>query len=391
MPSYPQALQPYRPQIQQYGRYGAYVTAGQAAYRFAKPYVYSAAKGAYSHAQGYFKKSAKARTAAASKVRSARKVIAHKGFKASKKGLKSRVQKIEKFVATQTSSHIQRDRDANTISCLVRKVEHFCFGINELSTIKTACDALKFFNPSAPATLITANIEASLFAQDIQISSYQRFSLKNNYGLPAKVTIYECYIKADTTIGALSAYGNGLANIPSGLGAYAKTNPQLYVNDSAELNKLYRVKKVKTAILHPGQGCSVSMNRPMIDYKPAVADNHTSEFQRALKYGCFMIRIEGLIAHDTTADEQLHTVAKLDYEWVKVYTVKYSSGGNDLHDIEVIDDTSASFSNGPISVDHRNGYPYDFAALKAMPCDIIAPLGTGAIGTGIRTTDFDDT
>lgn len=212
--------------------------------------------------------------------------------------------------------------------------------------LQTGMSALKFFNPSAPATLITTDLKAGTYPQDILAKWYRKVDFVNNYQVAVYLEVWRCDVKLDTTIAPQQAWINGCADNPSG--ALDIDDMYVYPSDSKELNDLYKVKKVFSQKLQPGQGLSTFANsKGYINFDPATFDDHANNFQRQYQGGGFLVKTTGIIAHDSIAAEVGFSRGGVDIIQYTVTTIKYDSGGASLRDVTVANNCD-SFSNLPV-------------------------------------------
>lgn len=266
--------------------------------------------------------------------------------KAFKKGktLKSRVSRLERDKNRDWSFKTLRRTDCSIIRMAVFNeglVASFPFVVG--SDFQTAMSTLKFFNPSAPATLIEANLSSAAYPQDILVKWYRKLDLVNNYIVPVMVEVWRCDVKLDTTISPQQAWINGCADNPSG--SIDIDAMYVYPSDSKELNDLFRVKKVLSKKLLAGQGISTFANsKGWINFDPATFDDHANNYQRQYDGGAFLVKITGCIAHDTSVAEVGFALGGLDAILYTVTTVKYDSGGSTIRDL-ILDNNCDTFSN----------------------------------------------
>ncbi len=250
------------------------------------------------------------------------------------KNTKARVRKLEKFVENQQSVRICRNHFASVAGAGVNEQNIVELQCPNVTTLQGCVDDLRFFNPSAPATLITANLQSATFAQDILMSHYTKIILKNNYQSNVTLKIYLCKVKADTGISPVTAVTNGLADNPSA--AIVITDLSVRPRDSEQFRDLWSSKLVKSKVLKPGQSCSASYGSGQFTLDPATLDSHTSAFQRKLKGAGFLIVMEGEMGHNTEATNDIGSEeVRLDVRREFVIKCWYDAGGVDLRDLQI--------------------------------------------------------
>ncbi len=250
------------------------------------------------------------------------------------KNVKSRVKKLERFVENQQSLRICRNHFASVASAAVNSQNIVELQCPNVTTLSGCVDDLRFFNPAAPATLITADLQSATFAQDILMSHFTKVTLKNNYQSNVVLKIYLCKVKADTGISALTSVVNGLADNPSA--AVLITDLSVRPRDSEQFRDLYSSKLLKSKVLKPGQSCSASYGSGQFTLDPATLDSHTSAFQRKLKGAAFLFVLEGQMAHNNQTPNDIGSEeVRLDIRREFVIKCWYDAGGVDLRDIQI--------------------------------------------------------
>ncbi len=280
-----------------------------------------------------------------------RKFTRTRGFVSGGKSQASKIRKLEKFVAAQTSVRVCRSFFSTTIFAaqnLQNILEQQCPNV---TTLQGCIDDLRFFNPSVPNTLITTDLQSATFPQNILMNSYTRITMKNNYQSDVRVRVYLCKVKADTGISGITAMSNGLADNPSG--SLAITNLSIRPRDSEQFKDLWSSKLVNSKILKPGQQCVSSYASGSFSLDPATLDSHTSAFQKKLKGAVFLIIVNGMLAHNNegTPDIGIEQCG-LDVQRDFVIKAFYDSGGVDLHDIQIVNGLDA-FVTTPALAAHQ--------------------------------------
>ncbi len=263
------------------------------------------------------------------------------GFRSARKGLKPRVKKLEKFVANQQSTKTERTYHSEKLISGVNLQGMASFDSSTTSTIATTVSTLRMFNPSAPATLITVDLDVGTYSQSILAKWAHSMELVNNYSTNVDIWVYSSFVKADTSINAFTAIGNGLADNPDP-GTLASTTYGVLPGDSEQFKDLYSHKLVKRKRLVPGQSCYVAASSPYFEYDPATVDSHTSTYQRKFHGHAFVLVVRGTIGHDTVEALEVGAMAAgVDVIRKRTTTIKYDAGGVDLHSIAI---STSSFS-----------------------------------------------
>lgn len=253
------------------------------------------------------------------------------------------ISSLKRRVESGMGTYVQKRRGTDAVVCGVNGTQHDNLSFRT-TEIEAAIDSLPVFNPSSPGTYTFVNFTSGTQQKEVEISSVYTYCLaKNNYNVPVRCTIYLCIPRVDTTITPVTAMTNGLTDMGSGLGS---TTAMITPRDSIQFNDLWRVKYKVTKELVAGQTMKASYRTGSFQYDPSLVDSHTSTFQRAYKGHSYLVRVEGVLGHDTTADQQGFLAAGVDVVKMTIITVKYEAGA-DIKYLEVVDDASG-FTNGGV-------------------------------------------
>lgn len=261
-----------------------------------------------------------------------------------KKGLKNQVKELKRLAESDMGTHIDRVRETDrTLVASVNQKQFAQANLINCSKIETALSNLKYYDPTAPTTLVTASAASGSFQKEFLVeTAHCKFHFRNNYQIPARVCVYICRPKSDTSIGPFSAFTSGLTDV----GGPSATSPLVYPTDSEQFNDLWTSVKTKKVLLQPGSEFSMTHSAKSFQYDPSYFDSHNLEFIK--KYGAcaILISVEGVIGHDTTADEQGTLLAGIDWYTDCTYKIKYAAGA-DIKQV-VVTNNSDSFTNGPV-------------------------------------------
>lgn len=337
-------LQPYIPNRGQVYRGAGYTTAGALAYQYL-PYVLNELWKTtgqlggmlYKRGREYYRDKYRA-------VYPRKKIMRNLPKKKGKKRISQSSAKVMKIMKTFQGNLEFRNIDSRYIRTAgYNQTNHsLCDDVN-MAAYESVLGNLKFFNPSAPGTLISASGATGTYYREYLFRSVSSIhTVKNNYQIPCKVTLYYCTVKNDTNIGPITAFTDGISD---GSNA-ASTSLFINLTDSDEFNDLWRIAKKKTKLLLPGRQMSLSYRFNNMLYSPATYDSHTSTYQKRFK--CFVVicRVEGVQAHDSAANEVGFTNAGVDVTWRTSYKVQYDAGG-DINYLYVSENQD-SFTNGPL-------------------------------------------
>lgn len=215
-------------------------------------------------------------------------------------------------------------------------------GVNQ-SLIETVLGQLRYYDPSTPGTYITADYSTGTQSKEIMLSAYSKCLVRNNYQVPAHITVYVCTPKTDTSIAPITAMTNGFTDI--GVSS-ANTNLQAYITESPQFQDLWKVASSTKKTIQPGQTCSVSHSVKKMKYDPSLNDSHPQSYQKKSGAHVYVIRVEGEVAHDTTADQQGFSGVGVDIVVDTKFTVHYD-GGAAINYMVLATDASA-FTNGAV-------------------------------------------
>lgn len=260
--------------------------------------------------------------------------------------LQKQVKELKKLVVSDQAYHTYKYFTTFVCTSAVAKCSHTNVAINPVTFIETFCSQLRYYDPSAPGTLVTAAAGTGTYSRLVHFKNiYSKLELRNSYQVPCRVKVYLCKAKADTAISPLSYYTDGITDqVISGGDA---TTPGIHLTDIDTLTEQFSIKCLKDVILDTGASCSVSASTGTFDYDPALVDTHALTYQKKYKSITFVIRVEGVIGHDTAAAEYTNTASGVDVIQSIVANIVYDAGVN-LNDIYIQDARSASFTNAGV-------------------------------------------
>jgi hypothetical protein len=261
------------------------------------------------------------------------------------KQLAHRVSAINRLLKSDQARHTHRRRLVTNIGANAGQVNNYLFANCRTSDIELAMANLRYYNPATPGTLTTANAATGSYERKVHFESiYDKLNVRNNYQVPAMVTVWMCTPKNDTNIAIDSFYSAGVSDQTIGM---AVTSPLLYPSDIQQVTANWNMKRCKQIRLEPGRSFDVSYSFGPFDYDPAVVDHHNLVYQKKYKCHFWYIRVEGCIGHDTVAAEYLTTQAAVDCVNDRKYVMTYDAGVN-LDDYSEDNDASASFTNAGV-------------------------------------------
>lgn len=224
------------------------------------------------------------------------------------------------------------------------------FTLNSTTEIETVLGQLRYYNPSSPATLVTADFTTGSYSKDVNIKySKLELTIRNNYQTPCIVRAWRLSVKSDNNINPETAWSNGLTDISNG----SLNDIHMYPTDSPQFTDLWKIDKERIIYLNPGQERTVKVYTSNIHYDPSVVDSQTDPNQRSCKTKAIMCNVAGVIAHDTVAAQYGTIGCGVDFLVKKTYIVEYNAGANIKYiylsnNLDAMT-TSAVVSNMPIS------------------------------------------
>lgn len=259
------------------------------------------------------------------------------------KTLKKQVRELKRTVNNEQGTHITRTRDTGRVLSLVNQSVKTGVDANKASVLETAISVLKYYNPADPANLTTAAGATGTYVRKFRFETiYSSMSIVNNYQVPCKATIYLVEPKGDTSVTPTTAFTDGLTDV----GGISSTSPLVYLTDSPVFNELWRIVKSTSKRIEPGRGLTLTHSVKNLLYDPAYHDSHTSTYKKSEAAYSFIIMVEGLLAHDTAANEQGISFAGVDYVLDSKWVVKYDAGVDLIQ--YTITDNSDTFTNAAV-------------------------------------------
>lgn len=250
---------------------------------------------------------------------------------------------VRRTLKSDQARHTHRTRVADAYSANTNGCSYNVVG-QALNTtnIEAAMQNLRYYNPSVPGTLVTADASTGTYARQIHFESvYQKLTVKNNYQVPAKVTIISFMPKKDTNNTPTGLYSSGITDQTISGSA---TSPLSYITDIDMVTDTWKVVASKSRVLLPGREMHMTHRTKPFDYDPSVVDTQTNAYQRQFQAQLFVIRVEGVIAHDSTLSEHTSLTAAVDVLKDTKFVMTYDAGVN-LNDYSYNNAADASFTN----------------------------------------------
>lgn len=261
-----------------------------------------------------------------------------------KTGLKKQVRDLSRKMKADQAYHTFKQRGSSTVACAVDEANHIELGSWNLTSIEASLANLRYYDPAAPGTLVTAAAGTGTYNRDVHISSvFHKILCRNNYQVPVEVTIYGCLVKHDTSQTPDTLYTAGVADqVISG----DVNSPLLFPFEMTQVSDLWRSGKTMHKILQPGQQMTCRVSSKAFDYQPATADVHNLAFQNKFRGFIWYVRVEGVLGHDqSVATEQTTLQGAVDILQERVVKITYDAGVN-LNDFSILQNEDATFTNG---------------------------------------------
>lgn len=299
--------------------------------------------GAYAYGKYYGTGKTKRVSRSYGRMGSRRKALMYSKPKTKIQRLDKKVKRLQQYSAANMGTLTYRSTGSVSLQAAVAVSNDFTVGQSTLALIETVLAQLRYYNPSAPANLTTADFTTGTYQKEVLLRSASTvLYIVNNNQVPVQVSVYTCSVKRDTNFTVESIFGA----IDSDMSNVTTTSPFLYPSDIPAIDDLWTINKTTKCILQPGRNKVLIMSsNKMVNYDPSLSDSHNLQNQKAFDSKQFYIRINGVLAHDSAADEQAFINAGVDIRWKTTYKVQYNAGAN-IKFVFVDDNMNSSFTNG---------------------------------------------
>ena len=267
------------------------------------------------------------------------------------KKLKKSMKKVKKDIKCSRSTHTHRHLSGGTATCAENEQKFGNADSGGLTGFETAMANFRYYNPSAPSTLITGNPSGANYMQEIVVKNiWTKVTFRNNGTTPCTVTVYVSRPKENTSTSVATVISQGLIDQ-----RVASDNPDresygMLLTDLDMYKSLYVQKATTTRYLNPGQQFAMSTNTGTFCYNPADFNEHGDQYDpNATTFFTYMIR--GCPAHSGssvgTCEAVIDAVKETKYEF------EYDSGGAVLRDLSYTEALpalgTAVVANAPIA------------------------------------------
>lgn len=203
---------------------------------------------------------------------------------------------------------------------------------------------LKFYDPSNPATLITADFTTGTYQKEVLFERLtSTLQLRNNYKNDCRVRVYLGVPKVDTSTSIDSAWSSGATD----QGGVANTVINTYPTDYQLVGRLWKLKLKANKVLKAGQSLTLSHSNKEFRLDPSFLDSHALTYQKSLGNAQWLIVVSGTLGHDSAVADQVgYTASKVDGTLRTSTKIQYDAGVNIKY--SVISNTFDTFTNGAV-------------------------------------------
>lgn len=263
--------------------------------------------------------------------------------------VQAQIKRLAKKVNIDLSKHTHRYAQASTITALDAECDHEEVQPITPTLLETFTNSLRFYDSTGNA-LDTADPTSNTFSHDVHFKNvHSKLTVRNNYHVPCRVKVYLCKAKSDTTQGVVSTYTAGLVDQCVTAGADTES-PLMYPTDIEMVKEQWDIDCVIDKYMLSGDQYEASHSTGQFSYDPSHADTETATFQKQWKSFLWLIRLEGVLGHDTAVAFQVGRVeAKIDYEMVVKAEIEYNSGGVQLNDFSFTDNRDQTYTNNGVA------------------------------------------
>lgn len=281
-----------------------------------------------------------------SQARKRQRVYKRRGVKRKREPIAKQLRDIRRKLNATTTTYVWRKRAYDRVESSGNNVStKASFSGNSLTYVEQAIDSLKYYDPSAPSALVSADFTSGSYNKQVMLSGNSRLLVKNNYTVSCKCTVYVVVPRGDTSITANTAVENGWTDV----GLLFTTGVNQYPEDSLQFMQMWKIVKKKKKILKIGQAMTAGFKIREFMYNPALADAHTETFQPRYQAHQYLIRVEGILAHDNSLDQQGLLRGGVDVQIDTTIVAKYD-GGADIKFVEIQDDGAQFTGTAQVNV-----------------------------------------
>lgn len=261
------------------------------------------------------------------------------------KKLNKQVKKIRKLQEANMGRLTYRLINALDVDTSVGQVIYSSRVLNDKATIESVLGQLRFFDPTAPSTLVTADFTSGTYQKEILFEKTSKsVVLRNNYKVPINVVCYTVCVKEDTDQTPVSAMSSGVPDVSNVI----YTSPWIIPSDVPLFRDLWRVDNTEKVTLEAGAEKKFKLyDNKGFTYDPSYTDIHTLQYQTKNNCKALFFRLMGTVGHDTVADQQGIINASVDMLDIETYHVKYDAGA-DIEFVYINDTSASTFTNSAV-------------------------------------------
>lgn len=260
--------------------------------------------------------------------------------------LRKEVKLIKRQLNADSAKHVYKAMYASTYSCAVNQCSYNESPIVTGPLIETFMANLRYYDPSAPGTLVTANASTGTYQREIHFKNiHGSIEISNNYQVPCKVRVYLLKPKGDTAITPSTYYNNSITD--QLIGGGSTTTKGVFPTDLNAFMAQWSCSCVKDVVLDAGARIVATHNTGGFKYDPSLFDSHSLDYQTKFKACAWFVRLEGVFGHDTSANQQTTLAGQVDVNVQIKADIMYDAGIN-LDDLYVLNSHAAAFTNAGV-------------------------------------------
>lgn len=268
------------------------------------------------------------------------------------KRMKASIKRLEKASCCDlsTARYYTNTTPVNNVSAIgetgYTQIDNFAIG-----EVEDMVSALRFFDPSAPATLVTANTTLGNYNRDISIKGMEStLVLSTELTFPVEVEVYCCHPKAPLMSSPYDSVTSGL----TAQGCSVHTSPLVYPQMSDTFRENWRVSKVVKKTLLPGTVLEVTISdKKEFSFNTQSIISGGDHSQPRIHTSWFLIRYVGRLARGPLDIDPVTIYRSKIVSYVKRKAIiQYDAGGVKLNDLQVTDSfgstlSASSFTSNP--------------------------------------------
>lgn len=253
-------------------------------------------------------------------IQKAVKKVAKTESKTSK--MEKRLRAVEKCCASSKALFVKKYSVAGTTSCAVNKSATTQLTSFSLSDVESFLSSVPVFDQQA-VTYSNVDFTSQTSQTFYHIKGYSKVTYVNNNAGPVRVNLYLLRPKVDSSLTPTNRFSAGVTDQG---GAVDDLNA--YIMEYEHVKEGFANLSHKVKVLQPGQSISMS-HSSVISYDPSEVDNHNLSYTKALGTVFHVLRLEGVIGHDSTTTSIIGTCGgAVDYLHEQRYELSYDGGGD---------------------------------------------------------------